>query len=85
MSLPIENCTFCGGAPRLIRCGNQKEYLVYQCSECFESPVPLDEASLCEFSARRRWNDKTLEAKRIINTYNKLQASMTKFTSSEGK
>ena len=85
MSLPIENCAFCGGAPRLIKCGNQKEYLVYQCSECYESPVQLDEASLCEFSARRLWNRRTEEARRIINTYNRLQASMTKFTSSEVK
>ena len=83
MSLPIENCVFCGGAPRLIKCGNQKEYLVYQCSECYESPVHLDEASLCEFSARSLWNRRTIEAKHIINTYNRFRASMTKFTSSE--
>ena len=82
--MPIENCAFCGGAPRLIKCGMRKEFLVYQCSECCESPIPLDEASLCEFSARIRWNKRTLEAKNIINTYNRLQASMTKFTSSEG-
>ena len=83
MSLPIETCAFCGGAPRLTKCGMHKEYLVYQCPECYESPVPLDEASLCEFSARRLWNRKTVEAKHIINTYNRLQASMTKFTCSE--
>ena len=81
----LHNCAFCGGEPRLTKCGNQKEYLVYQCSECYMSPVKLDEASLCTCNAKRRWNKRTEEAKQIINIYNMLQASMTKFTCSEGK
>lgn len=85
MNVFLESCAFCEGVPRLIKCGDQKEYLVYQCSECFFSPVQLDEASLCEFDARRLWNRRTIEARHIINIYNQLQASMTKFTSSEGK
>lgn len=81
----LENCPFCGGTPKLIRCGDQKEYLVYLCSRCHESPVRSDEASLCEFGARRVWNQRAKEAKYIISTYNRLQVSMTKFTSSEKK
>ena len=83
--MPIKNCAFCGGTPRLIKCGLHREYLVYQCSECYESPVQFDEASLCEFRARILWNKRTEEARHIINTYNRLQVSMTKFTSSEEK
>ncbi len=81
----LRNCPFCGGEPKLIKCGNQREYMVYICSHCHESPVRLDEASVCEFGARRRWNQRTEEAEYTIKTYNRLQASMTKFTSSEGK
>lgn len=82
--MSLYNCVFCGGEPRLVRCGNQKEYLVYQCSKCYMSPVRLDEASLCEFSAKRLWNKRTAEAEHIIKIYNSVQASMTKFTCSEG-
>ncbi len=82
---PLRNCPFCGGEPKLIKCGNHKEYLVYICSRCHESPVRLDEASVCEFGARRRWNQRTEEAEYIIKAYNRLQASTTIFTSSEGK
>ena len=80
----LRNCAFCGGMPKLTRCGDQKEYVVYLCSECFETPVQFDEACLCEFGARITWNRRTEEAEHVIKTYNRLQASMTKFTSSEG-
>ena len=81
---PLRNCAFCGGEPRLTKCGDHKEFLVYQCFNCYETPVRLHEASVCEFSARRLWNQRTEEAEYIISTYNRLLASTTKFTSSEG-
>lgn len=70
---PLKNCAFCGGAPKLIRCGDQKEFVTYICSKCFETPVRLDEASICEFSARRRWNQRTDEAEYVIRCYNHVQ------------
>lgn len=63
------NCAFCGGTPRLTRCGDQKEYFVYQCSDCYETPIMFHEASVCDFSARRRWNQRTEVAKYIISIY----------------
>jgi hypothetical protein len=66
----LMNCAFCGGAPRLIKCGDQREFLVYQCSRCFETPVRFWEAKLSERAARKYWNQRTLEAAYIINIYN---------------
>lgn len=67
---PLETCAICGGEPRLIKCGNQKELLVYQCSKCYESFIKLDGASVCEFGARRAWNRHNLHAKYAITAYN---------------
>lgn len=49
-------CPYCGGEPRLIRCGDQKEYLVYQCSKCHKTPVKSCEARITEYGARKIWN-----------------------------
>lgn len=67
---PLRDCAFCGGAPRLIKCGDQKEFLVYQCSRCYETPVRFWEAKVSEREARKFWNQRTLEAVHIINIYN---------------
>jgi hypothetical protein len=82
MSLPkqppiveIRACAFCGGIPRLIKCGDQKEYFVYLCSFCYESPVRHDEARLMPKEARKIWNKRTEEAEYIINTYKRVHAS----------
>ncbi len=79
----LRKCAFCGCEPRVHRCGDHKEYIMYQCSRCFEPPVRYDEASICDFMARRRWNQRTEEAEHILRTYNRIQASTTIFTSSE--
>jgi hypothetical protein len=46
----------CLAPARLIRVGDQKEYLVYICSKCFKTPVHYDEARLTEQGARDIWN-----------------------------
>lgn len=66
----LSNCAFCGSIPRLIRCGNQKEYLMYQCSKCYQTPVGLSEARVLERTARKIWNKRTKEAEHIIRIYN---------------
>ncbi len=67
---PLKDCAFCGGTPRLIKCGDQREFLVYQCSRCYETPVNFWEAKCSERAARKFWNHRTLEAVHIINIYN---------------
>lgn len=56
------NCHICSSEPRLIKVGDQKEFLVYICSKCYETPVHYDEASLTEAHAARTWNRRTYEA-----------------------
>lgn len=70
----IRACAFCGGMPRLIKCGDQKEYFAYLCSFCYESPVRLDEARLTPEEARKIWNKRTEEAEYIINAYRRVHA-----------
>lgn len=52
----LEPCPYCGGEPTLRRCGDQKEYLVYQCSACHKTPVMYCEARVTENGARKIWN-----------------------------
>lgn len=80
---PLRACAFCGGEPILIKCGNHKEFVVYQCSRCYETPVGFDEARVCEQAARRIWNDRTEEAERTLNIYKRIMASTTIFTCRE--
>jgi hypothetical protein len=80
---PLRNCAFCGGIPRLTRCGDQKEFLVYQCSHCYESPVRFHEARVSEKGARERWNTRTEEAEYVLNIYNRLGRKTTILTSED--
>jgi hypothetical protein len=78
---PIRTCAFCSGVPKLTKCGDQKEYYVYLCSSCYETPVGYDEARVSESAARKIWNQRTEEAEAIIKRYNRVLASHVKFTS----
>ena len=69
---PLRNCPFCGGSPRLSECGNQKEYKVYMCSYCYETPVQYHEARVSESGARKIWNQRAEEAECIIRTYKRV-------------
>jgi hypothetical protein len=79
----LMDCVFCGGKPRLARCGDQKEFFIYQCSCCYETPVMFHEARLCEFGARKIWNERTEAARHIISIYNWVKGHITEIMSSE--
>ncbi len=76
-------CPFCGGEPRLSRCGDQKEFWIVQCSECYETPVQYDEAKCTPEYAVKIWNERAAFAEYIIKKYKSVMGRMTKFTSSE--
>lgn len=80
---PLRLCAFCGGVPKLTKCGDHKKYFVYLCSECYETPVRFNEAQVSESAAKKLWNYRTEEAEYIIRKYNHIMTSQTKFTSSE--
>ena len=82
---PLENCAFCKGIPRLSRCGDQKELLVYQCSKCYETPVRMGEARVSEKEARKVWNKRTKEAEFVLAIYKRIGVKTTILTSEDAK
>lgn len=84
LQIPVD-CPFCGGKPRLAKCGDQKEFWVVQCSECYETPVDFDEAKVSQDNAIKIYNERAAFASRIIRIHHYVEASMTKFTNSEVK
>lgn len=66
-------CPFCGGVPRVIKCGDQKEFWVVQCSCCYETPVLSHEASVSPSYAIRIWNERADFAEYIVNIYNRVK------------
>jgi hypothetical protein len=58
---------------------------VVLCTECHETPVDWDEAKVNSVKAIEIYNERADFASRIIRIHHYVEASMTKFTSSEGK
>jgi transcription elongation factor Elf1 len=72
--LPMpRNCPFCGGKPRISRCGDHREFLVVECSKCYETPVQLDEASLTPVAAVNFYNKRADIAERIIRAHSRVK------------
>ena len=69
---PLKMCPFCGSSPKLTQCGNQKEYKVYMCSYCYETPVQYHEARVSESGARKIWNQRVEDAEYIIRIYRRV-------------
>lgn len=57
----IRPCRYCSGKPKLIRCGDWKEYWVVICSECYKTPVPYNCARITRCGAVKEWNRRTVE------------------------
>lgn len=66
---PLKNCAFCGGLPRLARCGDHKEFWIYQCTNCYETPVRCWEAKVSPDAARKLWQKRTEEAEHVLQVY----------------
>lgn len=52
----LKPCPVCGGYPQPIRVGDRKQYVVYRCEDCKETPVPYYEASITGYGAMKVWN-----------------------------
>ena len=55
----INPCYKCNVAPELRAVGDWKQYFVYICPKCHDTPVRSDEARLTEWGARKIWNKAT--------------------------
>ncbi len=66
-------CPFCGGKPRISRCGDQREFWVVQCSKCYETPVQLDEARVTPVEAVKIYNKRADFAEQIIKVHNRVR------------
>lgn len=80
---PLRPCAYCKGTPKLCRCGDHREFLVYLCSVCYETPVRLNEARVSEKGARQIYNKRTAEAERIIRTCDWVRERLQKEESNE--
>lgn len=63
----LKPCPFCGGYPEPIRVGDRKQYIVYRCEDCKQTPVPHCEASLSGKGASNVWNRSVEKALRRAN------------------
>lgn len=59
----LEKCKHCGGDPVLVKVGDWKQFYVYFCSHCWDTPVYLHEARITPWGAARIWNKRTREIK----------------------
>jgi transcription elongation factor Elf1 len=72
--LPLpRNCPFCGGKPRISRCGDHREFWVVECSKCYETPVQLNEARITPIGAVNIYNKRADLAERTIRAYNRVK------------
>ena len=57
----LRKCFECHVTPELRRVGDWKQYLVYVCPQCNDTPVRSGEARLTERGARKIWNKRVDE------------------------
>ena len=64
--MDLKKCPYCGGHPKIIRVGDDRQFFAVICSECYKTPVKNCEARLTEFGAAKIWNVRVNE---IFNNY----------------
>lgn len=68
-NIPLRRCSFCHGKAEIQRVGDAKQYLLYKCSSCYQTPVRYHEAKTSEIEARKVWNTRSEEAEYILSVY----------------
>jgi len=72
LPMPIP-CPFCGGKPRISRCGDQRNFWYVRCSRCFETPIDMGEARVTPIDAVKIYNKRADFAEQLIRTYNRVK------------
>lgn len=63
------NCPFCGGKPKIARCGDQRNLWYVHCTECYETPVSWEDARVSPEQAVKIYNKRADFAEYLIRTY----------------
>ncbi len=66
----IRKCPFCGGIPKLSRCGDQRDLWYVRCTECCETPIDWGEAKVNSDDAVKIYNKRAEYAEHLIRIYN---------------
>ena len=69
----IKKCPFCGGIPKLSRCGDQRDLWYVRCTECCETPIDWGEAKVNPDSAVKIYNKRAEYAEHLIRIYNRVK------------
>jgi hypothetical protein len=67
------SCPFCGGIPKLSRCGDQRDLWYVRCTECFETPIDWGEAKVNPDKAVKIYNKRADFAEHLIRIYNRVK------------
>ena len=63
------SCPFCGGKPKLSRCGDHRDLWYIRCTECCETPIDWGEAKVNPDNAIKIYNKRAAFAEHIIRIY----------------
>ena len=70
----VRSCPFCGGIPKLSRCGDQRDLWYVLCTECFETPIDWGDAKANPDQAVKIYNKKADFAEHLVRVYNRVKA-----------
>lgn len=83
--IPIpRSCPFCGGVPKIARCGDQRDLWYVRCSQCYETPIDWGEAKITPEHAVRIYNKRAGFAEHIIRIYNRAKTKEANNVSDNG-
>ena len=67
------SCPFCGGIPKVSRCGDQRDLWYVRCTECYETPTDYGEAKVNKDDAIKIYNKRANFAEHLIRIYNRVK------------
>ena len=71
------SCPFCGGIPKISKCGDHRDLWYVRCTECCETPIDWSEAKVNIDDAIRVYNKRADFAEHLIRIYNRVKSKET--------
>jgi hypothetical protein len=69
-----QSCPFCGGIPKLSKCGDHRDLWYVRCTECCETPIDWGEAKVNPDDAVKIYNKRAEYAEHLIRIYNRVKS-----------